>query len=153
MNTVKQEETDHIDIDVKIEYLMDIKREEGYFDDLNEEEGGVGRDDVGGSGVVVKEEVEEVVEEVDDDEMQDDDDDQMPIEDEDVNVEEVYGSRTMTDDNGCKRFGWKDVTEDDIKMWDQKQCQRNSQYWGVVRQTMKKWRHNLISFWRNKNRK
>ena len=65
MNAVKQEETDHIDIDVKIEILMDIKREEGYFDETNEEEGGVGGDDIGGGGVVVKEEeVEEVVEEV-----------------------------------------------------------------------------------------
>ena len=62
MNAVKQEETDHIDLDVKIEYLMDIKREEGYFDDLNDDDGG---DDVGGGDVVVKEEeVEEVVEEV-----------------------------------------------------------------------------------------
>ena len=40
MNAVKQEDTDLIDIDVKVEYLMDIKREEGLFDDLNEEEGG-----------------------------------------------------------------------------------------------------------------
>ena len=64
MNAVKQEGSDHIDIDVKIEYLMDIKREEGYFDDLNEDDGGVGGDDVGGGEVVVKEEeVEEVVEE------------------------------------------------------------------------------------------
>ena len=64
MNAVKQEESDHIDIDVKIEILMDIKREEGYFDETNEEEGGVGGDDVGGGEVVVKEEeVEEVVEE------------------------------------------------------------------------------------------
>ena len=60
MNAVKQEEeTDLIDIDVKIEYMIDIKREEGYFDELNEEEGGVGGDDVGGGGVVVKEEVVE----------------------------------------------------------------------------------------------
>ena len=65
MNAVKQEETDIFDIDVKVEYLMDIKREEGYFDETNEEEGGVGGDDVGGGGVVVKEEeVDEVVEEV-----------------------------------------------------------------------------------------
>ena len=66
MNAVKQKESDLIDIDVKmIEYLMDIKREEGYFDDLNEEEGGVGGDDVGGGVVVVKEEeVEDVVKEV-----------------------------------------------------------------------------------------
>ena len=49
---------------MKVDYLMDIKREEGYFDETNEEEGGVGGDDVGGGGVVVKEEeVEEVVEE------------------------------------------------------------------------------------------
>ena len=65
MNAVKQEESDHIDIDVKIEILMDIKREEGYFDEFNEEEGGVGGDDVGGGDVVVKEEeLEEMVEEV-----------------------------------------------------------------------------------------
>ncbi|GMH74461.1 hypothetical protein TrST_g2266 [Triparma strigata] len=63
MNAVKQEEESNIiDIDVKVEYLMVIKREEGYFDETNEEEGGVGRDDVGGGEVVVKkEEVEEVV--------------------------------------------------------------------------------------------
>ncbi|GMH80825.1 hypothetical protein TrST_g10638 [Triparma strigata] len=65
MNAVKQEESNMIDIDVKIEYLMDIKREEGNFDELNEEGGGVGGDDVGGGGgvVVKEEEVEEVVEE------------------------------------------------------------------------------------------
>ncbi|GMH87510.1 hypothetical protein TrVE_jg11602 [Triparma verrucosa] len=66
MNAVRQEESDLIDIDVKVEYLMDIKREEGYFDESNEDGGGVGGDDVGGGEVVVKEEeVEEVVEEVD----------------------------------------------------------------------------------------
>ncbi|GMI05034.1 hypothetical protein TrVE_jg8197 [Triparma verrucosa] len=65
MNAVKQEESNMIDIDVKVEYLMDVKREEGYFDESNEEEGGVGGDDVGGGGVVVKEEeVEEEEEEV-----------------------------------------------------------------------------------------
>ena len=50
MNAVKQEESNMIDIDVKVEYLMEIKREEGYFDESNEEEGGVGGDDVGGGG-------------------------------------------------------------------------------------------------------
>ena len=39
MNAVKQEESNLIDIDVKIEYLMDIKREEGYFDESNEDGG------------------------------------------------------------------------------------------------------------------
>ena len=59
IDAVKQEESDLIDIDVKLEYLMDFNREEGYFDDLNEDDGGVGGDDVGGGGVVVKEEVVE----------------------------------------------------------------------------------------------
>ncbi|GMI11928.1 hypothetical protein TrVE_jg12541 [Triparma verrucosa] len=65
MNAVKQEESNMIDIDVKVEYLMVIKRKEGYFDETNEEEGRDGGDDVGGGEVVVKEEeVEEEVEEV-----------------------------------------------------------------------------------------
>ena len=65
MNAVKQEESNMIDIDVKIEYLMDIKREEGYFDELNENGEEVGGDDVGGGGVVEnEEEVEDVVKEV-----------------------------------------------------------------------------------------
>ena len=66
MNAVKQEEESNmIDIDVKVEYLMDIKREEGFFDESNEDGGVDGGDDVGGGEVVVKEEeAEEVVEEV-----------------------------------------------------------------------------------------
>ncbi|GMH74465.1 hypothetical protein TrST_g2267 [Triparma strigata] len=61
MNAVKQEEES---IDVKVEYLMVIKREEGYFDELSEDGDVDGGDDVGGGEVVVKEEeVKEVVEE------------------------------------------------------------------------------------------
>ena len=65
MNAVKQEEEiDLIDINVKVEYLMDIKCEEGFFFELNVEEGGVGGYVVGVGEVFVMEvEVEEVVEE------------------------------------------------------------------------------------------
>ena len=92
-----------------------------------------------------------------DDEMQveqDDDDDndyeiqveqQMPIENEDVYDKEVYGSTTVTDDNGCKFFGWNDATEEDIRWWKSPQLKRQSKYWGIRRQDdINRWRTNLI---------
>ena len=46
---VKQEESNMIDINVKVEYLMDIKREEGFFDELDED-GGVDGVDAASEG-------------------------------------------------------------------------------------------------------
>ncbi|GMH86554.1 hypothetical protein TrST_g3755 [Triparma strigata] len=122
MNAVKQEESNMIDIDVKVEYLMDIKREEGYFDELNENGEEVGGDDVGGGGVVVKEEeVEEEVEEVAVGLKRKAEEETEPKEMKKKRVGNGYVWTEEEDDallKGVGKYGldWKRIREDNVKV-------------------------------------